>query len=217
MAYSLSEKIRALAKLAAEPQVLSALLSQRIFGLLLEEGWFESYKTKTPLDKEGNPIPWTTYSFIDFIRTRLKSSQNVFEYGSGYSTLFFAPRVSSVTSCEHDKNWYQDMKRKIPTNCALIFAEDEAYEKSIAGTGTQYDIIFVDGIRRNECISSALPFLTKEGVIVLDDSERPEYEDGRKVLTDAGFKYIDFYGIAPGILFKKSTTVFYRPDNTLQI
>lgn len=217
MAYSFSEKLKVLVKLAGEPQVLSALLSQRVFGLLLEEGWFESFKTQTPVDKQGNPIPWTTYSFIDFIRTRLNSSQTIFEYGSGYSTLFFSPRVLSVTSCEHDKSWYGDMQKKIAANYSLIFAEGEGYEKSIITTGKTYDIIFVDGIRRNECIKTALPFLTAQGVVILDDSERPEYTEGRKHLTDAGFRYIDFYGVAPGILFKKSTTVFYRPDNTLKI
>lgn len=217
MAYSISEKLRALAKLAGEPRVLSALLSQRIFGLLSEEGWFESFKTKTPVDKNGNPIPWTTYSFIDFIRTRLYSNQTIFEFGSGYSTLFFAPKVSSVTSCEHDRNWYQDMLKKIQSNCSLIYAEHEAYERSITTTAKKYDIIFVDGIRRNECIKTALPFLTEKGVIILDDSERPEYNEGRKHLIEAGFRAIDFYGVAPGILFKKSTTVFYRADNTLNI
>lgn len=217
MAYSFSEKIKALTKLAGEPQVLSALLSQRIFGLLLEEGWFESFKTKTPVDKDGNPIPWTTYSFIDFIRTRLTTAQNIFEYGSGYSTLFFAPKAASVTSCEHDQSWYRDMQKKISANCSLIFAEGDAYEKSIIETGKSYDIVFVDGIRRNECIKTALPYLTKEGVLILDDSERPEYAEGRKHLTDSGFRFIDFYGVAPGILFKKATTVFYRPDNTLKI
>lgn len=217
MAYSLTEKIKGLVKLAGEPQVLQALLSQRIFGLLLEEGWFESFKTKTPVDKNGKPIPWTTYSFIDFIRPRLMKTHSIFEYGSGYSTLFFAPRVSSVTSCEHDRSWYGDMQKKIAANCSLIYAEGDAYEKSIIATGKTYDIIFVDGIRRNECIFTALPYLTNEGVLILDDSERPEYSEGRKHLTDEGFRCIEFYGVAPGILFKKSTTVFYRPDNTLKI
>lgn len=34
----------------------------------------------------------------------------VFEYGSGGSTLFFARRVYSVNSIEHDRNWYENVK-----------------------------------------------------------------------------------------------------------
>ena len=43
-----------------------------------------------PIDKNSNPLPWVTYGFIDFISERLNKSIDVFEYGSGNSTLWYA-------------------------------------------------------------------------------------------------------------------------------
>lgn len=217
MAYPLSVKIRTVLKLFTEPKIISALISQRIDGLLFDEGWFESFKTLKPIDKDGNPIPWTTYSFIDFIKTRLNKDLKVFEYGSGNSTLFFAARVSNVISCEHNKVWIDELKNYIPANCKVLPADENDYEKAIHKAAGKYDIIFVDAVKRNECIRESLQYLEEDGVLILDDSERPEYKPGKDFLKNEGFKQIDFYGIAPGILFKKCTTVFYRHPNRLGI
>ncbi len=217
MAYPLSAKLKTVIRLFTEPKVLSALISQRIDGLLYDEGWFESFKSFKPVDRTGNPVPWTTYSFIDFIRERLNKDLTIFEYGSGNSTLFFAPRVKSVISCEHDKKWIDELKNSIPSNCEVLYSEEGNYESAIVGQKSKFDFILVDAIRRNECIKTAVDHLTENGVIVLDDSERPEYKEGISFLAGKGFRKIDFFGVAPGILFKKCTTVFYRQNNVLGI
>ena len=41
---------------------------------LKEDGWFESFNKKESIDKDGNPIPWCTYSFIKFIKPRASKS-----------------------------------------------------------------------------------------------------------------------------------------------
>jgi hypothetical protein len=48
---------------------------------LTDEGWFNSYRKKLPVDRRGNPIPWCTYPFIHFIESRLRPDFRVFEYG----------------------------------------------------------------------------------------------------------------------------------------
>src|SRR5215510_13313424 len=58
---------------------------------------------KTPLDLE---LPWFSYSAIDFLETFLKAEMNVFEYGSGGSTLFFSQRAAKVYSVEDNVKWY---------------------------------------------------------------------------------------------------------------
>src|SRR3972149_6096643 len=98
MAISISEKIKAIIRLVAEPKTLSALLSLRVFGFFYDEGWFEAFKLQQPVDKKLKPIPWVTYSFLDFIKVRLTKKLDVFEFGSGNSTLFFADKVNCVTS-----------------------------------------------------------------------------------------------------------------------
>jgi hypothetical protein len=59
--------------------------------------------------------------------------------------------------------------------------------------------------------------LSDKGVIVLDDSERNEYKPGIDFVLQKGFKSLEFLGIAPTVLFKKCTTVFYRSNNCLEI
>src|SRR5262245_28763699 len=50
-------------------------------------------------------VPWLTFGAVRFLESRLASTQRVFEYGSGGSTLFLARRVEQVISVEHDVRW----------------------------------------------------------------------------------------------------------------
>ncbi len=52
--------------------------------------------------------PWLAFGAIDFLEQWLHKEMNVFEYGSGSSTLFFAKRVNSVISIDHNKDWFKN-------------------------------------------------------------------------------------------------------------
>lgn len=54
--------------------------------------------------------PWITFKAIDFLKKNLKSTDKVFEYGGGGSTLFFAKRVSEVVTVEHIEEWFVILK-----------------------------------------------------------------------------------------------------------
>ena len=133
--------------------------------------------------------------------------------------MFFAPKVKSVTSAEHSEEWYRIQKNRIPSNVSIIFNDDETggYSKSIANTNNKYEVVVVDGIDRVSCIINSVDSLKDDGVLILDDSERDEYGKGIAYLAERGFKRIDFWGIAAGILFKKCTTIFYKERNCLEI
>lgn len=81
----------------------------------------------------------------------------------------------------------------------------------------KYHIIIIDGRDRVNCIKNSIKCLKPEGVIVLDDSERTQYLEGIRFLLNEGFKKIDFWGISPGLSYKKSTTIFYTENNCLGI
>ncbi len=140
---------------------------------LIENGWCKSFIEKKPIDKKGDPIPWLTYSFIDFIEPRLQKSFIVFEYGSGNSTLWFSKKVHHIDSVEHDKEWYEQIKNNIPQNVTLYYKqlESDEYEKTILETPNQYDMVIIDGRKRMECAEYAIQKLKESGVIVLDNSE----------------------------------------------
>ncbi|HAY33007.1 MAG TPA: FkbM family methyltransferase [Bacteroidetes bacterium] len=221
MAVSFSDKLKTFVELLFDNKTLSALISQKHSGYLKDIGWFESFNTKLSIDKNSSPIPWTTYPFIDFISNRLTNKISIFEYGSGNSTMFWSLYVKQVVSVEHDKGWFETTKKVSGNskNIHIIYAEPtlEKYVGSIKNTNQLFDIIMIDAIHRNECLIAAVDFLTEQGLIILDDSERLEYSEGIQFLKSRGFKELPFWGIAPTILFKKCTTIFYKDNNCLGI
>lgn len=213
-------KLKALADLLSKPKRLSALLSYGHKGYLSSIGWFKAFDARQAIDTNGEALPWVTYSFIDFIKERLNKSQKVFEYGSGSSTLFYAKRVGKVVSVEHDQSWYQKIVGSKPENAEMIFTKLETggeYSKKAALLEEKFDIIIVDGRDRVNCCLESIQALSPSGVIVLDDSERKEYEKARVFLKENHFKELSFSGISPGLFYLKATSVFYRKDNCLDI
>ncbi len=204
----------------ANPKILKKLLSMYKSGYLYEIGWMRSFLQMIPVDKEGNPLPWTTYGFIDFIDNRLHKEMNVFEYGSGNSTLWYAQKVKHVVSVEHDKEWFEKIKEKMPKNAtiyyeALVYGGN--YSLYLHKIDMKFDIVIIDGRDRVQCIKNSMDSLKEGGVIVLDDSEREMYQEGVAFLLDHGFKRVDFWGISPGLFYKKNTTIFYKQNNCLGI
>ncbi|GIV43175.1 MAG: hypothetical protein KatS3mg035_0298 [Bacteroidia bacterium] len=184
---------------------------------LIENGWHQSFIKKKSIDKQGNPIPWLTYSFLDFIQPRLQKSFVMFEYGCGNSTLWFAKYVQHIDSVEHEKNWYEQIQPQLPSNAQLYFKDlnSEDYEKCILTTPHFYDIILIDGRKRWESAQNSIQKLKENGVIILDNSER--YPEIFKFLQSQGFKEISFTGLAAIVPLKTCTTVFYKENNILGI
>jgi len=196
---------------------LNALRSLRK-SALNNDGWFQSYRLKVPVDIYCNPLPWVTYPFIDFIQNRLNKDMCIYEFGSGNSTLFYASRVKNITSVEHDIGWFNTIIDKMPINAKIILAsldDGDNYDMSAINSNTLYDIIIVDGRERIKCINNSVQALKHDGVLVLDDSEREKYTEGKQYLRDIGYKELAFWGIAPGLNYKKCTSIFYKQNNCL--
>ena len=191
-------------------------------GYLGKWGWPESWYLKRAQDKEGNPIPWLTYPAIDFLSDRLNNTIRVFEYGSGSSTSWFVNKVGSIISCEHDFDWYEIVKAELGDNpnANLVFRDLEKgadYEEEVLNQNKRFDLILIDGRRRNSCGANSIRALSDTGVIIWDNSDRSEYQQGIAKLLESGFKRLDFYGPAPGSFRESCTTIFYRADNILGI
>jgi len=183
-------------------------------------GWFSALESKSPVDRRGNPIPWVTYSFIDFIKERINKDHTVFEFGSGNSTYFYAKYAGKVVSVEHDKEWYNKIVDTKPENADMIFTELKTngdYCRMPVKLDAKFDVIIVDGRDRVNCCKQAIEALTPAGVVVLDDSERDFYNEAILFLKDRGFKQLSFSGISPGLFYNKATSVFYKADNCLGI
>ncbi len=193
-------------------------------GYLQETGWKKSQWSRSGavLNSYGDCIPWMTYPFLSFIEPRLNKNMRVFEYGCGYSTMWWADKCKTVDSVDSSKEWIDLVEKHKKENVKLFFSDKcENFCTKPSEIGYKYDIVIVDQsdkMDRNLALTKAPDYLTDNGIIVLDDSERAEYDLGTNHLKNIGFKRLDFEGLASTIsYFGKKTSVFYRNDNVLNI
>ena len=131
------------------------------------------------------------YPVITLIQGRLNKNMRLFEYGSGYSTLFFAKLVGDVVSVEYDLTWYEKISKELPKNARVMFVKndvDGSYCRAIHQVHEFFDVVVVDGRDRVNCIKQALAKLNESGVILLDDSQREDYKEGIDHTVRQGFK-----------------------------
>jgi precorrin-6B methylase 2 len=199
---------------------ISDVVQLKILSYLKEIGWFRSYYLKMPVDRFDKPIPWLTYPFIHFIEPRLKKTFNVFEFGSGNSSIWFAKRVNQIVSVEHDKSWFNNISKKVPENVTLLHRELEIngeYSKVICESKMKFDIIIIDGRDRLNCVKNSLSALSGSGVIIFDNSNVECYLDALSHLEELNFKRIDFFGMHSITCHTGCTSIFYKEDNCLKI
>ncbi len=134
-------------------------------------------------DKDGeirmfNHIP-TLKSYCDKLQP-----EYIFEWGPGKSTEYFLslPYLKKIFSVENDKYFYQKLKNKFKDD-RLNLIHEEAWVKNssfahkIFDMGQNFDLIFVDGRNRVECILASIQNLAPGGVIILHDCYRKNYLD----------------------------------------
>jgi hypothetical protein len=80
--------------------------------------WIKSLKLDYLLD---TPSPWLVFDAIDHIRPYLFKGMNIFEYGSGSSTLFWLQYGANVVSIEHNLQWFNLMKNKLKSNKSIDY------------------------------------------------------------------------------------------------
>jgi len=133
-------------------------------------------------------MPWWSFSAIDFISSQCLETHEVFEYGSGGSTVFFARRCKKVTAIEDDAGWQQSLAVEIQTQSLenvevslrpFDFVKGEGFTSSdyLSALDKFYDIIVVDGQdwsgdTRPACFARAEEHIREGGMIIVDDSWR---------------------------------------------
>jgi len=160
------------------------------------------------------------YSISNLLSQRLNNQLALFEYGSGFSTQFYASLVKQVISIEYDEYWLNRLKQQLPQNAEIHHKNadiDGDYCRAITNFDQQFDIVIIDGRDRVNCIKQSIDKLSPTGVIILDDSERDRYKAAFAFMLEHGFKEITFSGLKPGSYTGGVTTVFYRSENCLHI
>lgn len=170
-------------------------------------GHARTLEAKLPIAADGSPLPWYTYPAIEYCNQLDASGLNIFEYGSGNSSLYWAHKGANVWCVEDDPTWYDTMKGKSAQLRGIsLSTTSKAYASAIAEVGQQFDIVIIDGVWRNECATEALAHLRKDGLIILDNSDW--YKDVSQFLRSQGFFQVDFNGFGPVNNYCWTTSVF---------
>lgn len=153
--------------------------------------------------------PWLVDGAVQVMEEFLKTREaRVLEWGAGGSTLWFAARAKYLVSLEHDSKWFMEVmqqlvKRNIDNTHLIWVPEQGRYIETVNDLAWTFDLILVDGVRRNECTEAAIPHLRTGGWLVLDNTERAEeYAQGIALLS--GWSRTDYLG-------DWQTSIFVKP------
>src|SRR5262245_9536558 len=83
-------------------------------------GGRKSHETQAALTANGEPLPWYTYPAIAYLAQLDFSGSDVFEYGSGNSSRYWAQRARTVASVESDPAWFQVISLDLAPNQNLM-------------------------------------------------------------------------------------------------
>lgn len=149
------------------------------------------YKPSNPDDMQAKL--WFGDNAIHEIEKIVRKDMRVIEHGSGGSTLWLAERCKSVTSYEHDPDWFEQVAKYAPDNADVVMWVSETLPQLDSGC---CDLLIIDGEPveyRAAWIDDALRLVSPGGYIVLDNANRPEYKSNREKLQKeaASFTTID--------------------------
>lgn len=184
-------------------------------------GYLQSILLQKVINTQGNYIPWYTYPAIDLLEDRVTDDLTVFEYGSGYGTLWWAKHVKRTTVVEHNLEWFKKMLLLFPDNVRPIYRELKYggnYCRTVKDLlPLKFDIIIIDGRDRVNCCKYCLDSLTSRGVIIFDNTHINDYTSGVSFIKEHGFRELRLYGLTPMTVIDNATSFFYRNDNCLGI
>jgi Methyltransferase domain len=160
--------------------------------------------------------PWWNPRAIRYLAEQLPTGGQVFEWGSGGSTVWFARHGQSVTAVESEPGWAARV-RKGGTGAVVRYipGRDEGRMRSelqLRDHGEHFfddyvdavndypdgcfDVVVVDGLCRKECARLAAVKVKPGGIVVVDDtnwdflSECLKPFQGWETRRICGFKYM---------------------------
>ena len=80
--------------------------------LAMHHGQWKSILTNMPINSNGMELPWYTYPAIEYLNSFTLTSFDVFEFGSGNSSIYWAKRAKKIISVEHNKEWFTTISQK---------------------------------------------------------------------------------------------------------
>ncbi len=175
-------------------------------------GWLQSLWRGEAINAAEKPIPWLTYPAIDFLEPRIRPEWTVLEWGCGSSTLWWSERVKRIHAIENDEAWHKKVSKTAPGNCSILLqTTKDGYANAVRGE--LYDVMVIDGSWRNDCALAAAYCDAK--LIIFDNTDVREHDEGVRTLTKAGWSRLDFFGLIPSYAYKNCTSIFFKDPSVL--
>jgi hypothetical protein len=164
-------------------------------------------------------VPWISWPCIDFLKSQLKPEFKVFEYGGGGSTVFFLKRVARLVTIESNEYWKnqlaENLSPELKRNWELRFVKADSndadakreYIESVA-TGGPWDVVLVDGWNRQHCAEAAREFVKPGGILVFDNSNKPQFAGVPDLFKD--WKRLEFQGLGPARSWITKTDAYVK-------
>jgi len=109
--------------------------------------------------ESGLIMPWYTLPTLEWLKKQDVSQWNVFEYGAGYSSIWWRAHCKNVASVDHSKSWAYAM--------TAMYCEEEEL----------WDCIVIDSeYWRESCAAFAIPYLKSGGIMIIDNWESENYD-----------------------------------------
>lgn len=178
----------------------------------LETGHLRSCLSSRAIDRHGNPLPWFTYSAIQFLLAKDFSDKNILEWGSGQSTYFWMTRAKWLVSVEDSLEWFLKINDSVSNNVVMVRTDTNLGNLPDIVSANSYDVIVCDGLDRSACALLSLDLLNTDGVIIIDNSDGLAKEVMKKY-RDEGYSRIDFYGYPPGNTVQQCTSMFFKDSS----
>jgi hypothetical protein len=195
--------------------------SLQMLSVMRSLGWHKSLHMGHPIDRSGSPIPWYTYAQLEWFMPRVRRSDVVFEFGAGYSTVWYGQHAKEVIAVEHNAGWLNQVQTMVGDNVTLLLRSTSGTEAVVEQESPYYsalhgyppksfDIIVIDGMERVQCAYAAPSRLKDDGIIVFDNSDRIPFKPGIDYLHQQGFGRVDFYGFVSQVGTRICTSIFSK-------
>jgi predicted O-methyltransferase YrrM len=122
--------------------------------------------------------PWLGHEMVKLLENWLLPEDRGLEWGSGRSTIWFAERVGTLVSLEHNPKWHRTVDAMLKTkgvkNVEYHLRENELEYRRVANQypPESFDFILVDGVARDECALTAISLVKRGGIVIVDDYNR---------------------------------------------
>jgi predicted O-methyltransferase YrrM len=136
--------------------------------------WSQPSKTR-----DIRPIPWLSPVVVAELEKRLTKDMTIIEFGGGGSTLWLAERVKRVITYENSLDWYQVINKQASPNVDIN-------NLSVWNEEDTCDVLIIDGepVELRGLWLKDAPLICNGGLVVLDNSNRPEYAKERSDLAE---------------------------------